>query len=671
MLSHSLRRLALPVGALALLAACAEPDPTLDVTQYDPGAEVDAAGFRAAAPATMAAQSAVAAADFMTDDSDFELARRGLIAQQPDLDIRGPDGEVVWRPADYAFLDGEPAATANPSLWRQAQLNNIHGLFEVVPGIYQVRGYDLSNMSIIETESGRIIIDPLTSVETARAALDLVEGELGERPIRAIILTHSHIDHFGGVGAIASPEELASGEIEVIAPEHFLEEAVSENVLAGAVMSRLAGFMYGMPLPRSPRGHIGSGLGKHPAIGTHTIAEPTRTITQTGERMTIDGVELVFQSAPHTEAPAELTVFLPQFNAWCGAEIVSRNMHNLYTLRGAQVRDAVAWSGAIDDALDLFGGETEVIFNSHHWPVWGQDEARTFLEAQRDIYKYIHDQTLRLAGQGLTPDEIAETISLPPALENVFSIRGYYGTLRHNSRAVYQRYFGWYDGVPANLNPVPRSEAAGRYVDGFGGLDATLNLAQSAFEAGDFRWAAELQQHAVFAEPGSNEAREALARSYEQLGYQAESGPWRDNYLSGAYELRHGIEVVDAERAADDILNSIPLDMFFSAMATRLDGMQAGDRNLAFNFRFTDVGEDYLIEVSNGVMRHYRGRQTDQPDATVTLTRDFWMRLIGDDAGLVDMITSQDFAVEGDRTALLGFFALLQDPQPDFPIITP
>jgi len=671
MLSHSLRRVLLTCASLTLLAACAEPDPAMDVAEYDLGAEVDAAGFRAAAPATVAAQSAVAGAGFMADDADFELARRGLIAHEPDLDIRGPGGEVVWRPADYSFLEDDPAATANPSLWRQARLNNIHGLFEVVPGIYQVRGYDLSNMSVIETETGRIIIDPLTSVETARAALDLVERELGERPIRAIILTHSHIDHFGGVGAIATAEELASGEIEVIAPEHFLEEAVSENVLAGAVMSRRAGFMYGMPLPRSPRGHIGSGLGKHPAIGTHTIAEPTRIITRTGERVTIDGVELVFQHAPHTEAPAELTIFLPQFNAWCGAEIVSRNMHNLYTLRGAQVRDAVAWSAAIDDALTLFGDNTEVIFNSHHWPVWGQEEVQSYLEAQRDIYKYIHDQTLRLAGQGLTPDEIAETISLPPALENVFSIRGYYGTLRHNSRAVYQRYFGWYDGVPAHLNPVPRSEAAVRYVDGFGGLDATLALAQSAFDEGDFRWAAELQQHAVFAAPDSEAAREALARSYEQMGYQAESAPWRDNYLTGAHELRHGVEVVDAESAADDILNSIPLDMFFSAMATRLDGIAAGDRDLAFNFRFTDVGEDYLIEVSNGVMRHYQGRQAEQADATVTLTRAFWMRLIGDDAGLIDMITSQDFAVEGDRTALLGFFALLQDPQTDFPIVTP
>ncbi|WP_300528911.1 alkyl sulfatase dimerization domain-containing protein [Maricaulis sp.] len=656
---------------MALLAACGQPAPAPDAVQYDLGVEVDTAGFRAAEPATIAAQQAVASSDFMTDERDFDLARRGLLATETELDIRGPNGEVVWRPADYAFLDVEPPATANPSLWRQARLNNIHGLFEVVPGIYQVRGYDLSNMSIIETESGRIIIDPLTSVETARAALDLVERELGAREIVAIVLTHSHIDHFGGIAAIASREELDSGEIEIIAPDHFLEEAVSENVLAGAVMSRRAGFMYGMPLPRSPRGHIGSGLGKHPAIGTHSIAAPTRTITRTGERMTIDGVELVFQYAPHTEAPAELTIFLPQFNAWCGAEIVSRSMHNLYTLRGAQVRDAVAWSAAIDDALHLFGDQTDVIFNSHHWPVWGREESRTYLEAQRDIYKYIHDQTLRLASQGLTPDEIAETIALPPELENVFSIRGYYGTLRHNARAVYQRYFGWYDGVPAHLNPVPRSEAAARYVDGFGGLEATLALAQTAFDAGDFRWAAELQQHAVFAEPGSAVAREALARSYEQMGYQAESGPWRDNYLSGAHELRHGVEAVDAESAADDILNSIPLDMFFSAMATRLDGVAAGDRELAFNFRFTDVDETYLIEISNGVMRHYEDRQAEQPDATVTLTRAFWMRLISDDAGLVDMIASQEFAVEGDRAALLGFFTLLQDPQTDFPIVTP
>ena len=459
----------LPVCVLsAWLVACGEPVAPTEV-RYDPEAEVDDQGFRAATAATQARNAAVLSAGFMSDDEDFELAMRGRLAHRDGLDIRGDEGQVVWRTQDYAFLDGPPPATSNPSLWRQSQLNAIHGLFEVTEGVYQVRGYDLSNMSIIDGPEGRIIIDPLTAVETAEAAMQLVNETLGERPITAIILTHSHIDHFGGLAGVVELDAIARGEVSLIAPAHFLAEAVSENVVAGVVMGRRSGYMYGMPLPRSPRGHIGSGLGQHPAIGTHTIAAPSHVIDESGQTLEIGGVRMEFQYAPHTEAPAELTVFFPDYQAWCGAEIVSRTLHNLYTLRGAQVRDALAWSGAIDDALERFGDRTEVVFNSHHWPVWGNDAVRSYLQGQRDIYKYIHDQTLRLAASGLRPDEIAEQIALPEALENSFAIRGYYGTLRHNARAVYQRYFGWYDGVPAHLNPLPRVEAAQRYVQVMGG----------------------------------------------------------------------------------------------------------------------------------------------------------------------------------------------------------
>lgn len=650
-------------GLCCLLAGCGEGDPVTAATSGPDGP--DAAGFLPAAPSVARDHAVTSARLAAYPSQDDRLVLRGFVGRDENLEIRNPDGAVIWRPADYAFLEAAPTDSVHPGLWRQAALNQAHGLFEVAPGIHQVRGYDLANMSIIAGETGWIIIDPLTSVETAQAALDLVNRELGERPVSAVILTHSHIDHFGGAGAVAGPDT------PVIAPAGFLEAAVSENVMAGIVMGRRAGYMYGTRLPRSERGHVGSGLGKHPALGTHTIAAPTHIIDHTGQTLEIDGVRMEFQYAPETEAPAELTVYFPDLEAWCGAELVSRTLHNLYTLRGAQVRDALAWSDAIDEALTRFGSRTEVIFNSHHWPVWGRAQSAEFLTAQRDVYKYIHDQTLRLAAQGLRPDEIAETITLPDSLQPVFAVQGYYGTLKHNSRAVYQRYFGWYDGVPAHLDPLPRGEAAHRYVAAMGGLDAVLALGDEALASGEFRWAAELSQHAVFAEPDSPSARSLLARSYEQLGYRAESAPWRDVYLTGAYELRHGVEALDATAAGTAILQSIPLDMFFAAMATRLDGEAAARQDRVFNFAFTDVDEHYVIRLSNGVMHHQAGPPVDAADASVTLTRAFWLRLLQQEAGLMEMIGSDEFAVSGDRLALFGFFAMLEQPDPGFAIVTP
>ncbi|OLF71334.1 alkyl sulfatase [Maricaulis sp. W15] len=647
-------------GLALILVACGERQAAVDVTSGS-----DAAGFLPASDATAQANARLARTLDGLPSEDEALANRGFVASDENLTITDPDGAVIWRPADYGFLAPEPAASVHPGLWRQARLNQIHGLFEVEPGIHQVRGYDLANMSVITGETGWIIIDPLTSVETARAALDLVNRELGDRPVSAVILTHSHIDHFGGIGAVAGPET------PIIAPAGFLEAAVSENVMAGIVMGRRAGYMYGTRLPRTQRGHVGSGLGKHPALGTHTIATPTHVIDETGQTLEIDGVRMEFQYAPETEAPAELTVFFPDLRAWCGAELVSRTLHNLYTLRGAEVRDALAWSAAIAEALDRFGPRTSVIFNSHHWPVWGQSESRAFLTAQRDVYKYIHDQTLRLAAQGLGPDEIAETITLPESLAGVFAVQGYYGTLKHNSRAVYQRYFGWFDGVPAHLDPIPRVEAAQRYVEALGGVDAVVMQASHALDAGEYRWSAELAQHAVFAAPREDAAREVLARAYEQLGYAAESAPWRDFYLTGAFELRHGVEALDATAAGSAILQSIPLDMFFAAMATRLDGNRAARRDRVFNFVFADVGETHVIRLSNGVMHHQQAEAVADADASVTLTRAFWLRLLQQEVGLMEMIGSDQFAITGDRLALLGFFAMLEQPQPDFAIVTP
>jgi alkyl sulfatase BDS1-like metallo-beta-lactamase superfamily hydrolase len=407
----------------------------------------------------------------------------------------------------------------NPSLWRQERLNGIHGLFEVVPGVHQVRGYDISNLTLVDGETGWIVVDPLTARETAEAAMALARSHLGDRPVVAVIFTHSHLDHFGGIEGVLPqvPDERA--RVRIVAPASFVEEATSENVMAGIAMGRRASFMYGMPLDRSPRGHVGSGLGKQPARGSLGIAAPTDVVDHTPQEIVLDGVRFVFQHAPNTEAPAELTFYLPDRKAFCGAEVVSHTLHNLYTLRGAKVRDALVWSQTIDEAMRLFG-EAEVVFASHHWPTWGRERVADHLAAQRDVYRYIHDQTLRLANQGATPREIAEEVELPASLAARFAVRGYYGTVRHNAKAVYQAYFGWYDGNPANLDPLPPVEEAARYVEAMGGADAVLARGQAALDAGDYRWAATLLDHLVFAAPGDERARALLAAVYDQLGYR-------------------------------------------------------------------------------------------------------------------------------------------------------
>jgi len=459
--------------------------------------------------------------------------------------------------------------------------------------------------------------------------------------------------------------------VRVIAPAGFTHEATSENVIAGPVMLRRAGFMYGMPLARSPRGHVDTGLGKQPARGTATLVEPTDIVDRTPQEMTIDGVRFVFQYVPETEAPAELTFYLPEQHAFCGAEIVSHTMHNLYTLRGAKVRDALRWSDSIHQAIRLFG-ESEVVFASHHWPVWGNAEVIAYLKRQRDVYKYIHDQTLRLASQGRTPQEIAEALELPPSLAPHFGNRGYYGTLRHNAKAVYQWYFGWYDGNPAHLDPLPPEEASRRYVEAMGGVGAVVERARAAFDRGEYRWAAELLDHAVFAAPDDADAREWLARTYDQLGYGAESGPWRDVYLTGAHELRHGPVSGSAEMGrALGLLRAVPLGQFLDAMATRLDAAKAAEDHTVVNFVFTDLGESYVLWVENAVLHHEARPADPDADVTVNLTHDFFLRLVMRQVGLRDALLSDELSIDGSRTALLSFFSMLDAPDPRFAIVTP
>jgi alkyl sulfatase BDS1-like metallo-beta-lactamase superfamily hydrolase len=661
--AHRLRASCFAV--LVVLAAC-------DGSQRPPAGDsaADADGHVAATAVTARANAAVAAALPLGETTAFDDARRGFVATDDPLRVEDATGRVIWDRPAYDFVTGPAPASVNPSLWRQAELNGIHGLFAVTDGVHQVRGYDLSNMSVIEGASGRILVDPLTTVETARRALALVNRALGDRPVVAVILTHSHIDHFGGVAGVVRAEDVRAGKVRLVAPQAFLAEAVSENVLAGTVMGRRAMYMYGAALSRSPRGHVDSGLGKEPAMGTSSILEPTDTVDRTGQRLRIDGVDFVFQYVPHSEAPAELTFHLPAQRAFCGAEIVSQTMHNLYTLRGAKVRDARLWSGYIDDAIERFGAETDVVFNSHHWPVWGRDRVIPYLQQQRDTYAYLHDQTLRLAAQGLTPDEIAETIRMPASLRGAFPTRGYYGTAKHNARAVYQFYFGWFDGNPARLDPLPAAQAATRYVEAMGGAGAVIERARAAYDDGEYRWAATLLDHVVMAAPGHAAATDLLARTYDQLGYQAESGPWRDVYLSGAQELRHGVRPRDLIAGAENILDTIPLDLFFAAMATRVNGPEADGEDLTVNFVFTDVEQTFVLRLHNAVLHHREAPPDPHAAATVRLTRATWLGLVTRRLSIPTLLVSDDFTVEGSRLKLLSFFRMLDEPNVDFPIVT-
>jgi alkyl sulfatase BDS1-like metallo-beta-lactamase superfamily hydrolase len=629
------------------------------------------AGPKPASASTSRANAAVVATLPFADETDFENARRGLIVEASGQ-VMADAGHVAWDFDRWKFLEGDAPASVNPSLWRQGKLNAIAGIFEVAEGIYQARGFDLAVMSFLRTDSGWIVVDPLVTAEPARAAMDMIRKHVADLPVVAVIYTHSHADHFGGVRGVVSAEDVAAGRVRIIAPVDFLDEAVSENVLAGNVMSRRASYMYGNLAGWAPDRSVGAGLAQLTSAGAFTLLPPTDIVAETGQEMTIDGLRIVFQHTPGAEAPAELCFYLPQRRALCMAEIASHVLHNVYTLRGAKIRDALAWSRHINEAIHLFGRDTEVVFSSHHWPTWGNAEVIRFLKGQRDLYRYIHDETLRLANHGFGPAEIAEMVELPAGIGQSFANRGYYGSVSHNVRAVYTYYLGFFDGNPANLDPLPPVEAARKAVEYMGGADAVLAKARADFEKGEYRWVAQAVNHVVFADPDNVEARELQADTLEQLGYQAENGTWRNFYLSAARELRDGVVVMTTpSTASPDAVTAMTVEMFLDFLAVRLNGPKAADRAYVFDLHFTDLGERYLLEVENGVLNHTKGAVAESPTAALRLERSAIDRLAIGQATFAELVADGSIAVEGDTAALVDFFGLLDTFELWFNIATP
>ena len=628
------------------------------------------AAAEAPSAATLKAQKALKDSLPFADRQDYDFATRGFVGTRADPVIRRADGGVAWDLTAWDFITGEAPGTVNPSLWRQAELLRKNGLFQVSDTIWQVRGFDISNATFIKGETGWIVIDPLTTAETAAAALALVNEKLGARPVVAVIYTHSHTDHFGGVKGMVSQADVDAGKVQIIAPQGFLEEAVSENVIAGTAMSRRATYQFGYNLVPGPEGQITSGIGQAVSKGTMTLIPPTKTIERTGEALVIDGVRIEFQMTPGTEAPAEMNLFFPDLRILCMAENANPAMHNVLTPRGALVRDARAWSGYLGESLRLYGDRTDVMFTSHGWPRFGGDVVRAYLADHRDAYKYLHDQTVRLMNQGYTGAEIANRIALPPALARQWFNRGYYGTMSFNSRAVYQRYMGWYDANPVNLAVLDPADQAGRYVVAMGGPAKVKALAQAAHDAGDYSWAATLLNNVVLDNPKDGEASQALARAYEQLAWQAESSLWRNMYLSGAVELRNGGPTPSPVSGSPDIITNLPSPMIFDLLAVRLDPEKAGNAKLRVIFAFPERKERFLVQVRNGVLTAEPAAEGDKADATLTLPRPLLMQSLLTGAPLAAKVMSGEAKVDGNPLALQRLTGWFDRPSPDFPIVT-
>lgn len=609
------------------------------------------------------------------DRRDFEDAARGFIAPLPDRGVIKDDkGRVVWDLTRYDFIkeDASSPDTVNPSLWRQSQLVLKGGLFKVVDRLYQIRSADLSNMTIVEGDTGLIIFDPLISTETAKAALELYYEHRPKKPVVAVVHSHSHADHYGGVRGVVSEEDVKAGKVMIIAPVGFLKAAVAENVLAGNVMSRRASYMYGNLLPPGPKGMVGTGLGMSTSNGTITLIPPTHEITETGQKMNIDGLTFEFLLAPDTEAPAEMHWYIEELKALTAAENCCHTLHNTYSMRGTSCRDPQAWSKYLNQTIDMWGHKTEVMYGMHHWPVWGKERVLEMLKKGRDGYRYINDQTLRLANHGYTPVEIAEQVEFPPELANHWAMRGYYGSINHNVKATYTKYLGWFDGNPATLHNLPPEDAAKKYVEMMGGADLVVEKAAVAFADGEYRWVAEVVKHVVFADPEHKAARELLADAFEQMGYQAESGPWRNFYLTGAKELREGVKQLPTPNTASpDTVRAMSLDLFFDYLGMRLNGPKAAGKKITVNFDFTDTGETAVLFLANAALNHSPDRQVANADASLTLTRIALNKIILQESTFDEEIKNGEVQVEGSLDKVNELISLLDVFEFWFNIVTP
>ncbi|MGX9432623.1 alkyl/aryl-sulfatase [Bradyrhizobium sp. LeoA1S1] len=626
-----------------------------------------------ASPSVVAQHAAMLDALPFHDTADFDDAARGFIGTVENAHIATAQGRVVWSLEPYSFLAAEDAPpTVNPSLWRQSRLNMQHGLFEVVPRVYQVRGLDIANMTLIEGDSGVIVVDTLTSIEGARAAIELYFRHRGRRSVVAVIFTHTHTDHWGGARGVLDDETLSSGQVPIIVPDMFMEHAVSENIIAGPAMLRRAQYQFGPFLAKGARGQVDCGLGKSMAAGSVALLRPTDLILTTGDRRVIDGVEFEFQMAPNSEAPAEMHFYLPRYKLLNLAENCTHNFHNLLPFRGADVRDALAWSKYLGEALKLWGGKAEAMCGQHHWPVWGRERIDTMIRQQRDLYKFAHDQTIRLMNHGLTASEIAETIRLPKSLEGAWHGRGYYGHIRHNVKAIYQKYLGWYDANPVNLDPLPPVESGKKYVEYMGGADAILERARKDFANGEFRFVAQAVSHLVFAEPGNAAARALLADTFEQLGYAAESATWRNSYLFGAQELRQGMPKAPARPAMPrETLAALRTGQLWDVLGIRLNGPKAEGMRIVLNWKFTDTNETFILNLENCALTYIADTQAEDADASFTLARSTLDEVIAKLTTFPEAVGSGKIGVSGDATRLTELMTLMDEFPRMFEIVEP